>query len=520
MGAAEASTALKHHQSISKASVKTTASLELVREMGGRHSDRLASTDADTASVEIHEQDIIVGDGTTLIKKSFRERAADFLTSRSKKQVQHKSIDILNSRGLASKTIDAFEDGGSSDPPPPPHKIFRNLVEWYNVTADGSLKPGAEPMLRRNKKAIQFRAIRVILLWIRNHWQDFHENPQLMAELTEFVDYLAEESFGDNQKLVHAIREQRLAWFTYQFIPMFPGIREVDSGERWCPEIDVELFAHDLTMLDHLFFRQMKPDVYFHILSRPGSVYGGGFNLILKTMLDYCGWFRMVACYVPSVIQKEETTKRKTMAIRLLIKIAKTCLDVGNFQGAFALTFGLKRPASLMWWSAWEAVPTKYQDIFRELCALLDYRDGYKNYWDAIQKAKIPVVPYLVPYFHDLLFIYQNTPPTEEEGDMFAKQINFERYYDMFSVAAELETFRLSSYHNHLKGDKESHCLLLQHIRHMSKQDDSSIGASMLFSSGQVPEDNPAMNSVAGNKAIKKIIHLLSGKADSESTAE
>lgn len=46
-------------------------------------------------------------------RRTFRERAVDFLSIKSKKQQQqHKSIDVLNARQLTSKNIEVFEDGG------------------------------------------------------------------------------------------------------------------------------------------------------------------------------------------------------------------------------------------------------------------------------------------------------------------------------------------------------------------------------------------------------------------------
>jgi hypothetical protein len=79
----------------------------------------------------------------------------------------------------------------------------------------------------------------------------------------------------------------------------------------------------------------------------------------------------------------------------------------------------------------------------------------------------------------------------------------------MFSVVAELETFRLSSYHEKLKVDKESTGLLLQHIRHVSQPNDDDLGLPVIFASGKVPEKNQILMSSTGQKAIKKAMHSL-----------
>lgn len=175
-----------------------------------------------------------------------------------------------------------------------PLEVFHCLTRWYNVTDEGSTFPDAESEIRFFKRSVQQRCLRIILLWIRNHWQDFLDNQSLWSLLRSFTKELSSDSFLDYQKIMHAIREERLNWMTSQYIPMFPGIKATDTGEMWSAELDTIKFAHDLTMLDHTIFRQMKPDLYLQVLSNPGNLYSGAYNIPLKGLFDYCNWFRMV----------------------------------------------------------------------------------------------------------------------------------------------------------------------------------------------------------------------------------
>jgi hypothetical protein len=172
--------------------------------------------------------------------------------------------------------------------------VFNSLTEWYNLSVEGSILPNAKAIFEENEKLIKIRSLRIILLWIRNHWQDFLDHNELWCLLRNFSKFLSKESFSDFQKVMHAIREERLSWMTMQYIPMFPNILEKDSTSFWCPEVDTEKFAHDLTMLDHIFFRKMKPDIYLQMLSKPGPIVSGAFNVPLKCIFDYCNWFQMV----------------------------------------------------------------------------------------------------------------------------------------------------------------------------------------------------------------------------------
>lgn len=87
------------------------------------------------------------------------------------------------------------------------HELFASLVAWYKVDDDiPQLK--SDTTIRKTKKLIQARSLKILINWISNHWHDFNGSKRLMAELDGFVEYLAKASFTNNQKLLHAIREQ------------------------------------------------------------------------------------------------------------------------------------------------------------------------------------------------------------------------------------------------------------------------------------------------------------------------
>ena len=90
----------------------------------------------------------------------------------------------------------------------PPITVLNWLIEWYNVDVDDDCLPSHETFLRKNRKYIRSRSIKVLLLWVKNYWNDFHMSPELVTELTAFVEHVSQISFGDGQKLTQAIREQ------------------------------------------------------------------------------------------------------------------------------------------------------------------------------------------------------------------------------------------------------------------------------------------------------------------------
>lgn len=90
----------------------------------------------------------------------------------------------------------------------PGKRVLDTLIEWYNVDLYEDCLQHEETFLKRNRKHIQSRAVKVLVLWIKNHWQDFADDPGMFKDLSEFVQDLAETNFGDNQKLNQAMREQ------------------------------------------------------------------------------------------------------------------------------------------------------------------------------------------------------------------------------------------------------------------------------------------------------------------------
>jgi hypothetical protein len=90
----------------------------------------------------------------------------------------------------------------------PAEKVLDSLIEWYDVDLYEDCSAAEEHFLRRHRKAIQGRVMKVIIMWIKNYWQDFANSKLLEATLNEFVSRMSEISFGDNQRLTQAIREQ------------------------------------------------------------------------------------------------------------------------------------------------------------------------------------------------------------------------------------------------------------------------------------------------------------------------
>ncbi|KAI9091129.1 hypothetical protein DFS34DRAFT_635930 [Phlyctochytrium arcticum] len=407
-----------------------------------------------------------------------------------------------------------------------------------------------DQFLKKHRKHIQSRAIRVLLMWVKNHWHDFQGDRELYITLMAFLEHVSGLSFGDGQKLSQAIREQRLSWYTLQYIPPFQYKRGVmnDNTKPWALVWTPEQFAREITNVDQFYFRQIRPDTYLRVLARPVARRGGSRDVGLKVLLEYVTWFRLIVSYIATIVIREDSTKRKAKILKQLIKIATACRAIHNYNALFAIVAALKKPAIVRATSAWEALSAKHLDVFQGLMALLEPKDGYARYWAEFKDVSAPAIPFLPAYMGDLLDIHYDAPgylddaaalagstttmdtPTyfatrarrkgartrtatgdasvhsaaDEESNSAttgdpsptsnaasssstsgppamvnssasnhqfhpdyspSRMIHFQKYYDLYTIAAELDAFRLGTSLYPPAADKDSGAIVLTHLR-------------------------------------------------------
>ncbi|KAJ1536014.1 hypothetical protein HK096_001112, partial [Nowakowskiella sp. JEL0078] len=201
--------------------------------------------------------------------------------------------------------------------------LLTSLIEWYNVDVDDDCTSAQDLFLRKHRKYIQSRTTKVLLLWVKNHWQDFVDDKKLMDGLSKFLTQISQTSFGDSQKLTQAVREQRLTWYTYQYISPFPNNRPQNTTRSFVLTWDSEDMANQLTLLDQFFFTQIRPHTYLRLMQSPVSRVGGAHNQALKMLLDYTAFFRLVIKFIQLTILREDGSKRRAKALKRVIKIAK-----------------------------------------------------------------------------------------------------------------------------------------------------------------------------------------------------
>ncbi|KAJ3126402.1 Exosome component 5 [Physocladia obscura] len=361
----------------------------------------------------------------------------------------------------------------------PASELLTSLIEWYNVELDpATATPSQEQYFKHRKRQFRGRAAKVLLTWIKNHWHDFHADSQILDELSEFVGDLGGDiSFGDGQRMTQAIREQRLSWYMTQYVPPFSAKRApiTEAVKPWGLLWEPEAFAAQLTLIDHHYFRQIRPDTYLSLLQRSVEKSKVAGDDAVKVLMDYVGFFRLVSSYTASLIYKEDTIKKRTKAIKKFIKIAKECRELNNFNTCFAVMHGLKRNMISKMTAAWDGLAAKHIDCFKEMETLMDPKGGYTNFWSELKNCVAPLIPFFAAYIHDLLEIHETEPVYTRDlvatnnrkeasssvttaaaagykivttDSIQEDTINFTKFYNLYSVVAEIEVWRSYSYNS------------------------------------------------------------------------
>lgn len=87
-------------------------------------------------------------------------------------------------------------------------QVFDSMVEWFNVDLYDDCTEAEEEFLKQHEKQIRSRALRNLLIWIKNYWQDFVGDRDLCSELESFLNGLGPMYFAYKQRFQQAIREQ------------------------------------------------------------------------------------------------------------------------------------------------------------------------------------------------------------------------------------------------------------------------------------------------------------------------
>lgn len=135
----------------------------------------------------------------------------------------------------------------------------------------------------------------------------------------------------------------------------------------------------------------------------------------------------------------------QTAALTKILKIAKKCDKLNNFNTLMALMSGVNHVAITRLKGVWDGVPSKLLHWFRDAEEMMLPSSNFKNYRAQLKKRKAPIIPYTALVMKDLTFL-------AEGNDMYSgDQINMEFVQLLQNQLSQFSNFQaeLGSYQLH-----------------------------------------------------------------------
>lgn len=345
----------------------------------------------------------------------------------------------------------------------PAELLDRLITRYFTKPPAGrnsgpELKQWAEQTLR----PIRVRVMNVLKRWCEAHWQDFANDPSLVASLEAFlrdsvVVKLHESSVSILLSLIQSHKGQ--GSHAKQFVNVAtlrhrmdePGsssssiLGEGDSESSSSGMIGVlsryspEEVAEQICLLEFDLFSELQVKEFFNQGWNKGTNEqkdSAAPNIRLMIQVS-----NQIITWVAYEILRQPNTAARAKAIGRAIQLAQALFDRKNFNGLKEVTAGLALSAIQRLKKSWAAVKPKTKQMYTELT---DKCDNMQSLRILAQSSAPPLVPYLGVYLTDLVFIEDGNPNTFEEDGM--QLINFRKMSIMGEVLMEISSFQHDHY--------------------------------------------------------------------------
>lgn len=201
-----------------------------------------------------------------------------------------------------------------------------------------------------------------------------------------------------------------------------PGGPKLEAGKFEFNDLDPIEVAQQLTLIEHDIFKDIQ-DVEFHHLNWKKEDPKLRRKLA-SNILRMVERFNTVSFWVATEIVMKTDIKDRVVALKKFISVAEALAQMNNFNGVMEVIAGLNLFAVERLRNTWAQIPSKMEQIVKDLNALMENRGNYKEYRNSLKGCKGPAVPYLGVCLRDIIFIEEgNTNFVDKKPEI----INFEK---------------------------------------------------------------------------------------------
>jgi len=152
--------------------------------------------------------------------------------------------------------------------------------------------------------------------------------------------------------------------------------------------------------------------------------------------------FNQLSTWVAATIVTEKSVEKRANMFINFIETAKLCLELRNFNAVMAIVVAALGSAPVRrLHKTKELVPKDFLEQYAKMEILMDTKDNYKRYRQALASSPTPSVPYFGIYMKDLTFIAEGNPDFFKGG-----LINLTKRRQIYLVIDEIRRFQKDVY--------------------------------------------------------------------------
>eukprot|EP00002_Diphylleia_rotans_P026308 TRINITY_DN5235_c0_g1_i1.p1 TRINITY_DN5235_c0_g1~~TRINITY_DN5235_c0_g1_i1.p1 ORF type:complete len:1064 (+),score=174.50 TRINITY_DN5235_c0_g1_i1:133-3324(+) len=358
------------------------------------------------------------------VKAATLNKLVERLTSEKKSDVVYMKTFITTYRSFTSPEI-----------------FLKKLRQRFHVPLS-KLPPTVsfEEYKQNTIRPIQIRVFNVLKAWIEKSFDDFNED--LISSLFGFIDdFRAEGQIKQADTLTDLIKrkksEPRHSTKIEFKISVLDAALATDITDpiHFMLEVDPELFAKEICMMDFKIFRAIKPtELLNQAWSKPK------YRHLARNVHQLIERFNRLSRFVSTVIVSTIKLKDRTVVCSKVYQIAKALRDYNNFNSMFAVMSGLGT-------SAVHRLKFTKQGISRPLSTDMEQLEGltktdksFTAIRQTLRSIDPPCIPYFGMYLTDLTFIDDGNP------DQLNGLINFRKRDLTYSIISEIQQYQNLGY--------------------------------------------------------------------------
>ncbi|KAJ6252046.1 hypothetical protein M0813_14594 [Anaeramoeba flamelloides] len=305
---------------------------------------------------------------------------------------------------------------------------------------------------KKNKQElIQNSILKFLFLWTKYFYHDFEQNNKLAQKMIHFLESPQNQKRESNKKIILTIannfnsklrsiipKEEILVHTKISILtpdPILPKKLPIPKNSTILDFNEIE-FSRQLTLFEMKLFQKIQ---LRELLNKSWSKKDPKLTPnILKTIRR----FNETTLSFVTTILSTEKVKQRANVIKSLLKIAKCCREIGNYNSIMEIVGTLHNASVRRLSKTWKHLLEEENNLFETLTSLISTRGNYSNFRkDVKQRNGMPILPYIGVYLTDLTFIEDGNP------GKINGLINFSKQRQIAHVIHEIRKFQEIPFH-------------------------------------------------------------------------